>query len=65
MKSTVGLEPEYIAARENIPQSALAEPEPEPEPEPGPNTNGAGELPPAMRQMQDAVQQASNGTAAD
>ena len=30
MKSTLGLEPEFIAQRENIPSSALAEPEPAP-----------------------------------
>jgi HK97 family phage portal protein len=28
MKDTLGLDPEFIAARENIPQSALMEPEP-------------------------------------
>lgn len=36
MKATLGLDPEYIAARENIPQSALEEPEPVPEPVPAP-----------------------------
>ena len=32
MKTTLGLDPEFIAARENIPQSALVEPEPVPAP---------------------------------
>jgi HK97 family phage portal protein len=32
MKATLGLDPAYIARRENIPQSALVEPEPEPAP---------------------------------
>ncbi len=32
MKTTLGLDPEFIAARENIPQSALKEPEPVPAP---------------------------------
>lgn len=32
MKATLGLSPEFIAARENIPQSALEEPEPVPAP---------------------------------
>lgn len=32
MKQTIGLDPEFIAARENIPQSALVEPEPVVEP---------------------------------
>jgi HK97 family phage portal protein len=30
MKTTLGLDPEFIASRENIPQSALVEPEPAP-----------------------------------
>jgi HK97 family phage portal protein len=32
MKATLGLDPEFIASRENIPQSALVEPEPVPAP---------------------------------
>jgi len=32
MKTTLGLDPEFIAGRENIPQSALKEPEPVPAP---------------------------------
>ena len=41
MKATLGLDPEYIAARENIPKDALVEPEPPPLPPSDQGGNGA------------------------
>jgi phage portal protein BeeE len=50
MKQTLGLDPEYIAARENIPQSALLTP---------PTPGGNGSLPPGMQAMQDVLKASS------
>lgn len=55
MKTTLNLRPEFIAARENIPQSALDEP---PQPAEIPAASDTA-LPPEMTQMQDRLRLAA------
>jgi len=54
MKTTLNLDPEYIAARENIPQSALETPAPTPDPNAQP-ADGTPQLAPEMLAMQDRL----------
>lgn len=58
MKDVLGLDPEYIAARENIPQDALEEPEPLPISQDG-AASGNGQVPPAMTEMQNRLKAAA------
>jgi hypothetical protein len=55
MKDVLGLKPDFIASRENIPPDALEPPQKPPE-LPAPDTSP---LPPEMVQMQDALKSTS------